>query len=183
MRHLRYLARMRHPVRTVRHDGATGIAYRAAMPDLRIRELQAGDLRNGFFETLDALRPTGDPDPGAAAALFAQVCRNPDTVVAVAEQDGRVVGTGTLYLFRKFLYGGSTAAHIEDVAVAADRQHAGVGRAVIEYLLARAQKAGCYKTVLYCEDDVLPFYRKLGFRHTTNGMRFDHAPPPAREAT
>jgi glucosamine-phosphate N-acetyltransferase len=153
------------------------------MPDLRIRELQAGDLRNGFFETLDALRPVGNVDPGAAAAIFAQVRRTPNTVVAVAEQDGRIVGTGTLYLLRKFLYGGSTAAHIEDVAVAADRQRSGVGRAVIEYLLRRAQAAGCYKTVLYCEDDVLPFYRRLGFRHTTNGMRFDHAPPPAREAT
>ena len=146
------------------------------MADLRVRELQACDLRNGFFETLDALRPTGDVGPAAAAAIFEQVERNPDTVVAVAEQDGRIVGTGTLYLLRKFLYGGSTAAHIEDVAVAADQQHSGVGRAVIEYLLARAEAAGCYKTVLYCENDVLPFYRKLGFRHTTNGMRFDHAP-------
>ena len=153
------------------------------MADLRVRELLAGDLRNGFFETLDALRPAADVDPGAAAAIFAHIRRNPDSIVAVAEQDGRVVGTGTLYLFRKFLYGGSIAAHIEDVAVAADRQRSGVGRAVIEYLLARAQKAGCYKTVLYCKDDVLPFYRKLGFRHTTAGMRFDHAPPPAREAT
>lgn len=153
------------------------------MADLRIRELQARDLGNGLFATLDALRPTGDVDADAAAAIFEQVQRNPDSVVAVAEQDGRIVGTGTLYLLRKFLYGGSTAAHIEDVAVAADRQGAGVGRAVIEYLLARAEAAGCYKTVLYCEDDVLPFYRRLGFRHTTNGMRFDHAPAPAREAT
>ena len=146
------------------------------MADLRVRELQACDLRNGFFETLDALRPTSHVDPATTAPIFEQVERNPDTVVAVAEHDGRVVGTGTLYLLRKFLYGGSTAAHIEDVAVAADQQRSGVGRAVIEYLLARAQAAGCYKTVLYCEDDILPFYRKLGFRHTTNGMRFDHAP-------
>ena len=71
------------------------------MADLRVRELQACDLRNGFFETLDALRPTGDVDPAAAAAIFEQVRRNPDTVVAVAERDGRVVGTGTLYLLRK----------------------------------------------------------------------------------
>ncbi|MDD9984932.1 MAG: GNAT family N-acetyltransferase [Spirochaetaceae bacterium] len=153
------------------------------MAALQVRELQACDLGNGFFATLDALRPTGDVDADAAAAIFEQVRRNPDTVVAVAELDGRIVGTGTLYLLRKFLYGGSTAAHIEDVAVAADRQRAGVGRAVIEYLLGRAEAAGCYKTVLYCEDDVLPFYRRLGFRHTTNGMRFDHAPAPAREGT
>lgn len=152
------------------------------MSDLQVRDLQACDLGNGFFEALDALRPTRYVDTDAAAATFELVRRNPDTVVAVAEQDGRIVGTGTLHLLRKFLYGGSTAAHIEDVAVAADRQRSGVGRAVIEYLLERAQQAGCYKTVLYCEDDVVPFYRKIGFRHSTNGMRFDHA-PPARETT
>ena len=153
------------------------------MADLQVRELCADDLCNGFFETLDALRPSSDIDPDAAAGILEQVGRSPDTVVAVAEQDGRIVGTGTLYVLRKFLYGGSTAAQIEDVAVATDRQRSGAGRAVIEYLLARAQAVGCYKTVLFCEDEVLPFYRRLGFRHTTNGMRFDHTPAPARNTT
>lgn len=152
-------------------------AYRAPMTDLRIRELRADDLRNGFLETLDALRPTSGIDPAAAAAVFERLERSPDAVVAVAERDGRIVGTGTLYLLRKFLYGGSTAGHVEDVAVAAGRQRSGVGSAVIRYLLARAQQAGCYKTVLYCDDEVMAFYRKLGFRPTTNGMRFDHHEP------
>ena len=150
------------------------------MADLRVRELCAGDLCNGFLEALDALRPASHIDAADAVAVFQQLDRSPDATVAVAERDGRIVGTGTLFLMHKFLHGGSTAAHIEDVAVATGQQHSGVGRAVIEYLLARAQAAGCYKTVLYCEDAVLPFYRKLGFRHTTNGMRFDHhTPPPA----
>ena len=72
------------------------------------------------------------------------------------------------------LVGGSTFGSIEDVAVAVDQQGAGIGRALINHLLARAQAANCYKTVLYCEDEVLPFYAKIGFRRTTNGMRYDH---------
>ena len=104
------------------------MAYRAPVASLRVRELRADDLRNGFPETLDALRPTSGIDPAAAAAIFERVRRNPDTVVAVAEQDGRIVGTGTLYLLRKFLYGGSTVGHVEDVAVAAGRQRSGVGK-------------------------------------------------------
>jgi glucosamine-phosphate N-acetyltransferase len=154
------------------------------MADLRIRELRSGDLRNGFLETLDALRPASHIEPAEADATLARLQRNPDATVAVAERDGAIVGAGTMFLMPKFLHGGSTAAQIEDVAVAKDQQGTGVGRAVIEYLLARAQAAGCYKTVLYCEEGVLPFYRRLGFRHTTNGMRFDHAPAaPAAEAT
>lgn len=154
------------------------MAYRAPVANLLVRELRADDLRNGFPETLDALRPTSGIDPAAAAAVFERVRRSPDTVVAVAEQDGRIVGTGTLYLLRKFLYGGSTVGHVEDVAVAAGRQRSGVGSAVLRYLLARAQQAGCYKTVLYCEDHATPFYRRLGFRRATNGMRYDHEAAP-----
>ena len=147
------------------------------MADLRIRELCAEDLGNGFLEALDALRPASHIDPADAQAIFERLDRNPDVTVAVAERDGRIVGTGTLFIQPKFLHGGSTFGHIEDVAVAADLQGSGIGRAVIDFLLARAQAAGCYKTMLYCEDSVLPFYGKLGFRRTTNGMRFDHPTP------
>lgn len=155
------------------------MAYRAPVAGLCVRELREDDLRNGFPETLDALRPTSGIDPAAAAAVFERLRRNPDTIVAVAEQDGRIVGAGTLHLLRKFLYGGSVAGHVEDVAVAAGRQGSGVGSAVVRYLLSRARQAGCYKTVLYCEDGLMPFYGKLGFRRTTNGMRFDHGAPPS----
>lgn len=151
--------------------------YRLPVAGPCVRELRKDDLRNGFLETLDALRPASGIDPAAAAAVFERLQRSPDTIVAVAEQDGRIVGAGTLHLLPKFLHGGSTAGQVEDVAVAAGRQGSGVGSAVIRYLLSRAQQAGCYKTVLYCEDGVMPFYGKLGFRRTTNGMRFDHGAP------
>ena len=155
----------------------------SSMVDLKVRELCTKDLSTGFFETLDALRPSSDIDPNKAQHILNQVDQDPNTVVAVAEQDGRIVGTGTLHILRKFLYGGSAIGLIEDVAIAKDRQRLGAGRAVIDYLLGRAKAVGCYKTVLYCDDEVLPFYRRLGFHHTTNGMRFDHASVPAQDIT
>lgn len=144
------------------------------MADLCIRDLCSDDLDNGFLDALDALRPTSQIDPADARAILEQLDRNPDATVAVAEREGRIVGTATLFIQHKFLYGGSTFGSIEDVAVAVDQQGTGIGRALINHLLARAQEANCYKTVLYCEDEVLPFYAKIGFRRTTNGMRYDH---------
>ena len=139
-----------------------------------VRTLREADLSNGFLETLDALRPASDLAPERAVEVFRRLDRNPDCVVAVAEVGGRVVGAATLLVEHKFVNQGGRAGHIEDVAVAADQQGRGIGQALIRYLLKRAAEAGCYKTILDCADDVLPFYERLGFRRRTNGMDFRH---------
>ena len=139
-----------------------------------VRPLTECDLNNGFLETLDALRPASDLAPQRAREVFRRLDGNPDCVVAVAVAGGRVVGAATLLIEHKFINQAGRAGHIEDVAVAADRQGRGIGGALIRYLLARAAEAGCYKTILDCADDVVPFYERLGFRRRTNGMDFRH---------
>ena len=141
-----------------------------------VRPLTECDLNNGFLETLDALRPASDLAPQRAREVFRRLDGNPDcvVVVAVAVAGGRVVGAATLLIEHKFINQAGRAGHIEDVAVAADRQGTGIGGALIRYLLARAAEAGCYKTILDCADDVVPFYERLGFRRRTNGMDFRH---------
>ena len=139
-----------------------------------VRPLREEDLGNGFLEALDALRPASDLAPERALEVFRRLQRNPDCEVAVAEVGGRVAGAATLLLEHKFINRGGIAGHIEDVAVAAGQQGRGIGSALVRYLLARAEAAGCYKTTLDCADDVMPFYRRLGFRHRSNGMDYRH---------
>ena len=141
---------------------------------MTVRTLREADLRNGFLEALDALRPASDLAPERAVEVFRRLDGNPDSVVAVAEVGGRVVGAATLLIEHKFINQAGKAGHIEDVAVAAGRQGQGIGRALVRYLLERAATAGCYKTILDCGDDVVPFYEGLGFRRRTNGMDFRH---------
>ena len=139
-----------------------------------VRPLREADLGNGFLEALDALRPASGLAPERALEVFRRLQRNPDCVVAVAEVEGRIAGAATLLIEHKFINRGGIAGHIEDVAVAAGKQGRGIGSALIRYLLARAEAAGCYTTTLDCADDVLPFYRRLGFRHRSNGMDYRH---------
>ena len=139
-----------------------------------VRTLREADLGNGFLETLDALRPASGLAAERAVEVFRLLDGNPDCVVAVAEVGGRVVGAATLLIEHKFINQAGRAGHIEDVAVAVDQQGRGIGRALIRYLLQRAAAAGCYKTILDCADEVLPFYEGLGFRRRANGMDFRH---------
>ena len=141
---------------------------------VRVRPLLEADLGNGFLEALDALRPASDLAPERALEVFRRLDRNPDCVVAVAEVDGRIAGAATLLIEHKFINRGGVAGHIEDVAVATGQQSRGIGSALIRYLLARAEAAGCYKTTLDCADGVMPFYQRLGFRRRSNGMDFRH---------
>ena len=141
---------------------------------VRVRPLREADLGNGFLEALDALRPASGLAPERALEVFRRLDRNPDCVVAVAEVDGRIAGAATLLIEHKFINQGGVAGHIEDVAVAAGQQDRGIGSALIRYLLARAEAAGCYKTTLDCADGVMPFYQRLGFRRRSNGMDFRH---------
>ena len=150
-----------------------GTSARDAAP-VRVRPLREADLGKGFLEALDALRPASDLAPERALEVFRRLDRNPDCVVAVAEVEGRIAGAATLLIEHKFINQGGVAGHIEDVAVAAGQQGRGIGSALIRYLLARAEAAGCYKTTLDCADGVMPFYRRLGFRRRTNGMDFRH---------
>lgn len=139
-----------------------------------IRELIPEDMDNGFLESLDALRPASGMDRRVAMAVLGEILKNPRHVVAVAVVDGRVAGTATMLVERKFIHGGGLAGHIEDVAVAADSQGRGIGRRLVEYLLDVAGKQGCYRTTLDCQDGLATFYNKLGFRRHGEAMRFDH---------
>jgi glucosamine-phosphate N-acetyltransferase len=66
-------------------------------------------------------------------------------------------------------------AHIEDVVVSKEYQGKGIGEMLIQSLLDLAKDSDCYKTILDCSDEVKPFYEKIGFKITSNGMRYDHS--------
>jgi predicted GNAT family acetyltransferase len=55
------------------------------------------------------------------------------------------VGCGTLLLERKLIRGAGVAGHIEDVVVDASARGRGLGKLLLDALVARARQAGCYK--------------------------------------
>jgi glucosamine-phosphate N-acetyltransferase len=39
----------------------------------------------------------------------------------------------------------------------------GLGKSIVQTLRQISEAAGCYKTILDCKEDLLPFYAKSGF--------------------
>lgn len=144
------------------------------MSEPTIRKLRIEDLQNGFLTTLDSLRKASDIDKNKAEEIFSKIDSNPDHIIAVAELDGKIVGSTTLLIEQKFIHKGGLVGHIEDVVVDKNFQGQKIGEKIMRYLLEIAKNQGCYKTILDCTDDVKPFYEKLGFKQVANELRFDH---------
>ena len=144
------------------------------MSELEIRKLRIEDLQNGFLSTLDSLRKTSDIDKNKAEEIFKKIDSNSDYLIAIAEIDGKVVGSTTLLIEQKFIHNGGLVGHIEDVVVDKNFQGQKIGEKIMKYLLEIAKKQGCYKTILDCTEEVKPFYEKLGFKQVANELRFNH---------
>lgn len=144
------------------------------MSAIKIRKLQRKDIYNGFLLSLDSLRKSSNIKPKKANTIFDKISKNTHQVIYVAIQDSKIIGSASILIEQKFIHDGGKVGHIEDVSVRKEFQGKGVGQKIVTALLKYAQRQGCYKTILDCTDDLIPFYEKIGFKRHSNSMRFDH---------
>ena len=145
------------------------------MSEIEIREIKENDLENGFLETLDFLRKASDLDKNKAKEILEKIKQNSNQIIQVAIDDKKIVGCITLLIEQKFIHDGGFVGHIEDVVVRKDYEGKGIGMKLVTSMLEYAKRKNCYKTILDCKDDVKQFYERIGFKHESNGMRYDHA--------
>ena len=144
------------------------------MSEIKISEIEEDDLENGFLETLDFLRNASELDKNKAREILKKIKQNPNHIIHVATDDKKIVGSTTLFIEQKFIHDGGLVGHIEDVVVRKDYEGQGIGMKLVISLLDVAKQKKCYKTILNCEDSLKIFYEKIGFKKTTNEMRYDH---------
>jgi glucosamine-phosphate N-acetyltransferase len=145
-----------------------------------IREIEENDIESGgLLEVLENLAPVGGLSKPAAKGILEEIRSNPLHRIFVAVvQDGRnqglIIGTTTLLVEPKFIFGGGRVAHIEDVAVRAEYQRKGIGFKLVNYATEQAAIMRCVRTVLDCSDENIPFYEKIGYSYHGNSMKIQH---------
>ena len=144
------------------------------MSDIKIREIVETDIENGFLESLDSLRKASDLDKETAREILEKIILNPDHIIHVAEKNGKIVGSTTLLIEQKFIHNGGRVGHIEDVVVSKEFEGKGIGMKLVISLLEKAKTMNCYKTILDCKDELIPFYERIGFKQESNQMRYNH---------
>jgi glucosamine-phosphate N-acetyltransferase len=145
-----------------------------------IREIEENDIESGgLLEVLENLAPVGGLTMPAAKMILKEIRSNPLHKIFVAvTQEGRerglVIGTTTLLVEPKFIFGGGRVGHIEDVAVRAGYQRKGIGFKLVNYATEQAVAMRCVRTVLDCSDENVPFYKKIGYSYHGNTMKIEH---------
>jgi len=144
------------------------------MSELIIRKIMESDLENGFLESLDNLRQTSSLEQNSVRNILKKILENENHIIHVAELNGKIVGSTTLLIEQKFIHEGGFVGHIEDVVVNKEFEGQGIGMKLVLSLLDVAKEKKCYKTILNCEDKLISFYEKIGFKQKSIEMRFDH---------
>jgi glucosamine-phosphate N-acetyltransferase len=135
-----------------------------------IRGLCEGDLNEGFFSLLSQL--SGGTKKYDIHDLWSKYLAGiARTFVFV--QDDEIIGVASVLIEEKMLGGGSSVGHIEDVVVDKTKRASGVGRALIDRCVKVAKDFGCYKVILDCSEDNVPFYVKCGFASVGYYMRLN----------
>lgn len=144
---------------------------------IKIRKL-AEPSKKEATEVLECLQQlydtTSTKSDMAKLYLTLQNKQGCETFVAYDSVERRIVGVASVFIMYKLLHECGRVALIEDVAVRPSHQGLGIGKLLIAACEAHAVKRKCYKTVLYCEDDVIPFYEKCEYYQSCTLMRKDH---------
>ena len=85
-------------------------------------------------------------------------------LIYVCELDSVVVGIIKTIMERKLYSEKCYVAHIEDVVIDQEYRGLGIGKKMVDYILAVSKDYGCYKVKLYCKDSNVAFYEKSGFQ-------------------
>jgi|SRR5215210_2718670 len=141
-----------------------------------IRELREEDLSNGFIETLSNLSEVGElaKDTTRKREILSEIKdKNYRIVIAEDNQNHQIIGSATLLIEQKFIHNGGKAGHIEDVVTRKGYEGKGIGREILKELIKIAKDNECYKIILDCDEKLVKFYEKIGFKKHSIMMRLN----------
>ena len=100
---------------------------------------------------------------------FCNFLNNKNIQVWIIEENGEIIGTGTLLFEQKLIHNFGIVAHIEDVVISENHRKQNYGKIIIDCLIEKAKENNCYKIILNCDNKLEKFYNKCNF--LANGIQ------------
>jgi len=143
-----------------------------------LKELTDLDLDEdfkGFLLTLSNLSEIKEITLSKMKEILSKINSENGIIYIVKTKEKKIIGTAKLLVEQKFTHSAGKVGHIEDVAVLKGYEGKGIASEIIKQLIFLAKQKGCYKLILDCKDNLIPFYNKFGFYKNENCMRCDLA--------
>ena len=125
-------------------------------------------------DPLGATRESGDGSDDTYVTAFREIDQDPNNLVIVAEDQGRVVGCLQVTFIANLSFEGGRRALIEAVRVADSHQGRGLGRAIVEHAIELAKERNCRMVQLTSNQqrpEAIKFYERIGFQPTHIGFK------------
>ena len=81
------------------------------------------------------------------------------------------IGIITLIIEQKLIHSGQCVGHIEDLVVDHKYKGQGIASELINHCVQIAKDNNCYKIILDCKEELIPFYNKNNFKQQGVCMR------------
>lgn len=135
-----------------------------------IREIEEEDYYKGFMHVINIFtrNPLDITYEDFKEYLKKAINQNAIILVAVGNENKNIIGTLKLLKEFKLHNNLNLMGHIEDVAVQEEYRHLKIGSKLIEEALKYTKD--CYKVVLSCKTELVPFYSKMKFVHSGDAL-------------
>ncbi len=135
------------------------------VPDAVCRPLTLADFADAYALYTDLVGPDRMAPADLARAQFRGLLSHPGSTLIGAERCGQILAMATLHLLPNLTYAGRPYALVENVVTLRSHHGQGLGRAVMQAVIARAWAEDAYKIMLLTgrHAGALGFYAKLGF--------------------
>lgn len=135
-----------------------------------LRKLETNDYNKGYLELLETLTIV-EPEL-ITLEIFNNFIKglHKNHIIYVIEHMNQIIASGTLLIENKIIHGCSKVGHIEDIVVSPLYKGKQLGTLIINSLVEYAKDQNCYKVILDCEDNLIPFYDRCGFERKGSQM-------------
>ena len=125
---------------------------------MNIRELNENDYLQ-YYQLINQLRTTYY-NQNQFLTILNLIKKTSE--IWIIELNNKIIATGTIIYEHKFIHNLSICAHIEDVCIDNNYRGQNYGIKIVEHLIKQAEKKGCYKVILDCDENLYNFYNKCG---------------------
>ena len=135
------------------------------MKNFSIRPIEKKDVNRDFYSLLGQLThmDVDKMDTYLTYDFLENLDENHQILVIENEDTEEIVGAGTLFIEKKLIRNYGKVGHIEDIVVHKKTRGTGLGKKLIEKLTEESKKQGCYKCILDCSEENVPFYEKCSY--------------------
>lgn len=130
------------------------------MKDIIFRRVKESDL-DDVYVLLNQLKEL-DQDSIGKERAWKNFSKNTSANSIVGIIDGKIVAYGSVVIENKIR--GEVAGHIEDIVVDKNVRKKMIGIYLVNKLIEICKKENCYRMTLFCNEKLVNFYSRNGFK-------------------